>query len=365
MGEAKINKGTIAGVRVSGIVLAGSYQWTGSSFEQLRVRPLLPVALKPIIGHVLDWFEAAGIRETIICANGSTSAIRRHLDESYPSALNISYHEDGTPRGAAGCVKDAAEQSEADVFIVTDGATIPTADVTRLVEKHVASQAALTIVVHRSTSAFSDTPQFHPTGTYVFERQVLDSIPATSFHDIKENLIPKMYRDGLHIELFEVEDASPRVFNADAYLALNRWMMARASTLHNQGAKPQPSEPVAHPTAWVDKTAILVGPVVLGADVRVHASATIVGPCVIGAGTVVHAGASVARSITWDGCTIGENAFVDQCVLADHASVAPRETISGVLRLATTEARRGFRRPATVRKAGLSAHEVLPKPALT
>jgi NDP-sugar pyrophosphorylase family protein len=364
MAEAKIRKGTIAGVRVSGIVLAGSYQWTGSSFEQLRVRPLLPVALKPIIGHVLDWFEAAGILETTICANGSTSAIRRHLDETYSSALHVSYHEDGTPRGAAGCVKDAAAQSDADVFIVTDGATIPTADLASVVEKHVTSKAALTIVVHRSSAAFSDVPQFHPTGTYVFDRQVLDSIPATSFHDIKENLIPKMYRDGLHIELFEVDNVSPRVFTADAYLALNRWMMARVAADQLQPGTAHP-EPLVHPTAWVDESAILVGPVVLGAGVRVHASATIVGPCVIGAGTVVHAGASVARSITWDGCTIGENAFVDQCVLADHASVAPREAISGVLRLDSAQAQRRFRKPVPVHKPALTPREALAKPALT
>src|SRR5688572_11405049 len=195
------SKSQFGGRNVGGIVLAGTYHWSGSLFEELTARPLLPVALKPLIGHVLSWLDAAGVGETAICANGSTSALRRHLDNAYSPTLAIRYHEDGTPRGAAGCVKDAAAQiPQADTLVVTDGASIPTADIVALITRHIETGADLTVVAYKRTTSPSSTPQYCPTGTYVFNRSVLEAIPATSFHDIKETLIPRLYQEGRRSE---------------------------------------------------------------------------------------------------------------------------------------------------------------------
>jgi mannose-1-phosphate guanylyltransferase/phosphomannomutase len=335
---------------VSGIVLAGTYHWSGSPFEELKARPLLPVVLKPIIGHVLQWLDQSGISETTICANGSTGALRRHFESAYSSTLALRYHEDGSPRGAAGCVKDAANQSQADTFVVTDGASIPTSGIRELVAHHIEKQAELTVVAHKRLSPGSATPQYYPTGTFVFDRSVLDAIPATSFHDIKESLIPKLYREGRRIELFEVGDMSPRVRNAESYLALNRWMLERLVTS---------SELATHPTAWIDKSATIIGPVVLGEGVRVHASATIVGPSVIGAGTTVRSGATVARSIMWDECVIGERSFVDQCVVTERGAVDDGETLAGVLRVQSV---RNMRHRA---QASVPSANAIAKPAVS
>lgn len=356
----------IGDTQISGIVLAGTYHWTGSSFEQLRVRPLLPVALKPIVRHVLEWLDNAGVRETTICANGSTPALRRALDRSNPGALTIGYYEDGSPRGAAGCVKDAASRSTAQTFIVTDGTSIPTADISRLIATHIGREAELTIVAHRRPSPFSGAPEFCPTGTYVFDRAVLDSIPATSFHDIKENLIPKMYREGRRIELFEVDEVSPRALSAETYLALNRWMIERTIARPDvvQHSDRRSAEVVAHPTAWIEEGAVIVGPVMFGEGVRVHASATVVGPSAIGAGTVIHRGATVARSITWERAIIGEQAFVDGCVVSDGGYVEPGDVLSSVLRVEVPERRNRTLRLHS-RKGSLAAPDALARPALS
>ena len=84
------------------MVLAGSYSWHASTFEELCPRPLLPVAGKPIIDHVLDWLDVAGVPEAIICANSSTGPLRRYLDSAPKRTCGIGYYEDPSPRGAAG-----------------------------------------------------------------------------------------------------------------------------------------------------------------------------------------------------------------------------------------------------------------------
>ena len=298
------------------IVLAGSYQWTASTFDRLRPRPLLPVAESPLIEFVLDWLKSGGLERAVICGNGSTEVLRSQL-EAEPHMTEkhrrpkLSFHEDRSPRGAAGCVKDAAGLSDAPTLLVADGTSIPAFDLSELLRHHRVSGADLTIVAQRDS--------LHPAGIYVFERRVLDAVPATSFQDIKETLIPRLYRSGRKIEVFRVETVSPRVLNASTYVALNHWMVRRMV-----------SEP--HPTAWISPDAVVLGPVVFGEGVRVHAGATIVGPSSVGAGSVVEADAIVARSVIWKDCTIRSRAMVDHCILADGVDVEAASVVSNAIR---------------------------------
>lgn len=311
--------------KTEGIVLAGEYHWAASLFHELRPRPLLPVAGTPLIDYVLRWFREGGINDTIICANGSTAALRRYLSDGRRLSMDVNYYEDGTPRGAAGCVRDAAQQSRAQTLVVTDGGSIPVFDLEALLAHHRDRQAALTIAVHARAAA--GVQQYEPVGVYVFEREVLEAVPATSFQDIKEALIPKLHRQGHHVEAFPVSDRSPRVLNADSYLAVNHWMTRRL-TAESRGSQ----RVVAGRGVNVHETARVIGPVILGDGVQVGAGATIVGPTCLGEGTEVGADAVVARSVTWTGASIETQAVVDSSILADHTRVPGGTTLVSQVR---------------------------------
>jgi NDP-sugar pyrophosphorylase family protein len=345
------------------IVLAGTYH--GSSvFGSIRPRPLLPVAQKPLVEYVLGWLHDSGVPSATLCANGSTDRLRAHLADGHRIGIALGYHEDESPRGAAGCVKDAAGQSSAQTLVVADGTSIPVADLRRIVAHHRRTGAKVTIAVQRHVSPGSG-PVLQPSGIYLFERDVLDMVPSTSFQDIKESLIPKLYKAGVRVEVFELDESSPRVLNAETYLAANQWMIARmASALR---AKVGTSDALVHPSAWVDGSATLLGPVLLGPGVRVHEGALIVGPTSIGAGTTVGAGAVVARSVLWEHCIVGERAIVDQSVMADCTEVGAGVALSSAMR--GTPARPGSRvRQPVARhnpKLGSGHQDALAKPALS
>jgi NDP-sugar pyrophosphorylase family protein len=317
---------------VEAVILAGTYHWNGSAFEDLRARPLLPVAQKPLIEYVLHWLRDSAVGTATICGNGSTGAIRSYVKDGAQFAMDVQYHEDRTPRGAAGCVKDAAMARSARTFVVADGTSIPVVDLGRVLEHHRTTGALLTIVADRREPSDGDSEVLHPAGIYVFDRSVLDAVPATSFQDIKEALIPSLYRAGHRIEVFPVAHPSPRVMNAATYLATNHWMVQRLGCQTPSAGKA--GHVMGAPSAWVDPDAIIAGPVMLGAGVRVLAGATIVGPASIGAGTVVQSGAVVARSVVWDDCVIGEGAMVDNAILGDGAVVAERTTVMNTIHLA-------------------------------
>jgi NDP-sugar pyrophosphorylase family protein len=306
---------------LSAIVLAGGHQWSGSTFEQLGPRPLVPVALTPLISYALRWLRKGGIRRATVCVNGTTRVIEATLGDGGELDIDLRYYEDRTPRGPAGCARDAGLSTGAETLVIAGGTAIPTVDFGELLVSHYASGAAMTAVVHREPHSASPSPS----GVYVFDRRVLDHIAPTGFQDIKENLIPALHRAGERVLAYESSGFCPHVLNAELYLAVNQWVLQRLALEDEGGA-------LLHPRAQVDPGARLVGPVQLAADSRVEAGATVVGPTSIGAKSTVGRNALVARSVVWSRCKVGEESMVHGCVVGNDAVIAPRARLFNVVR---------------------------------
>jgi NDP-sugar pyrophosphorylase family protein len=344
---------------VRGVVLAGTYHWSGSSFEALLPRPLLPVAQAPLVSYALRWLRDGGVANATVCANSASRAVRSYLGKGNRLSMSIAYHEDWTPRGAAGCVRDAAASTDAQTLVIADGTAIPSVNIGLLLADHRSSRAAVTIVVHRDRLARAGERPLNPGGIYVFDRRALDYINETGFQDIKETLIPRLSKAGERIVTHAGLGVCPRVLNAETYLAVNHWMIEQMSTdpspLEHWGIYFETGQLIAHPTASVHPEARIIGPVLLGPHVRVGAEATIVGPVSLGAGCEVEEGALVSRSVAWERVSFGAGAAVDHGVLADDAIVAPGERLLHALKVAGSDPRRSLWEPLP---------EPLPEPLL-
>jgi mannose-1-phosphate guanylyltransferase len=322
---------------VAGIVLAGTYRWGSSPFGRLLRGPLLPIAEQPLISYPLRWLAEGGVSRTVVCANSSTGAVRSRLRGGAELGMQLTYHEDHIPRGAAGCVYDAAISTGHDTFVVVEGGLIPSVDLPALLAAHRASGDIATVVVEmerRYNAVVGERPAT-PGGIYVFDRRVLESIPELGFQDIKESLLERLYRAGERVGTFVVSGVAPRVISYESFVAVNAWVLSR---MVNGEHTPQGHHPVGeglrHHSALVDTRATIVGPVLIGPEARVKADAVLVGPTIIGAGNVVGRGAMVARSILWASCRIGDAAHVDRCLLTHGMSVPAEAMIENAIRMA-------------------------------
>jgi NDP-sugar pyrophosphorylase family protein len=320
-------------LRTHGIVLAGAYPKVHSPFDRLSLRPLLPVAQQPLITYALRWMQGGGLIRATICTNSAARAIRATLDSAM-LGMSLDYVEDWTPRGAAGCLRDAGVATDAQTFVVADGTTVPVVDLGGLLESHWESGAAVTVVAsHDRRSTGDETARMRPSGIYVMDRRVLARIAEEGFVDIKERLIPSLYRAGERVATYAAREVSPRVFDIETYLALNQWAVERTTRFD----QPRPGyrlagDAVIHESAVVEPGARLLGPVLLGPEVSVAAGATVVGPASLDRGTAVGRDAVVSRSVVWSECHVGEGAFVDRCMLADGAAVGSRQSLYSTLK---------------------------------
>jgi NDP-sugar pyrophosphorylase family protein len=317
--------------KIKGVILAGTYQWGDTAFENLLPRPLVPVAQAPLVSYTLDWLRSGGVLDATICANSAGRAVQSHFGDGRQLGMTLTYYEDWSPRGPAGCARDAGLSSGAETYVIADGSVIPTVNLEGLLETHAVCQAALTILVHHEPGA--ERSNMTPGGIYVFDRRVLDSVPATGFQDIKETLIPRLYRTGERIVTHTAYGECPRVLNARTYLAVNHWMVERLARRPEGLAHHEVrGEALIHKSARVDDGAQLIGPVLVGPDVTIRAGATVVGPATIGASSIIDEGALVSRSVAWNRCGVGAGAVVDRCLLADESVVERNASVFRTLR---------------------------------
>jgi len=333
------------------VLLAGTQVWRRTAFDQLLPRPVLPVGQLPLMAHPLRWLRAAGASRVTICANGLASQLREHLEPVQHLLPALTFHEDQSPRGAAGSARDAALATDADLFVVADATTIPDVSLLRVLMEHQESRAALTIIVQPSLGGRGTS--LVPTGLYVFSRRAFEYVPAAGYQDIKESLIPRLYAAGELVVTSEAESQCPRVLDAKTYLAVSHRTIARSAapagsigdtTLDNTGS--------IDPSARISPTALLVGPVLVGAGAEIQDGAVVVGPSAIGADSVIGRGALVSRSVIWDACTIGAGASVDCSVLSTGVSVASGARLIGAIQVSE--------RPAAVKPV----RPVVPVPAM-
>jgi len=343
VGASQTRRGADLMSDVAGVVLAGTQPWGGCDLEWVVPRALVPVANKPLIGHVLEWLAAAGVKSVDVCGNRYTDLVRRRLLTKSDTGrltcgLTVHYYEDMSPRGPAGCVRDAGALSDARTLVVVDGSLIPQVELQSIVETHRQTGAALTVVVSRDARGNGvNGDGLSPMGIYVFERSVIGHIPSNGYQDIKEALIPLLYRRGMCVMPYLASGSTPRVTNVDSYLAVNAWVLRtlwnRSRGLGSYGGDGYRSvgDAGVHRSVAIDSTVRLSGPILIGEETRVGQGVTIVGPASIGRGCHLGDGSVICRSVVWEGCTIGSHAVLDRCILTTRSNVRPDGTFRYVI----------------------------------
>jgi len=319
---------------VHGIVLAGAAQTGASRFERLGPKATLPLGLEPLVCHVIRWLLAGNVARVTLCTNrASGTDVRRCVRRAAFDDLDLDHVEDWTPRGSAGCVRDAGHGSAADLFVVVEGGIFPLVNIAALVRRHMSTGAIVTVVVHRHEEPRGgDGPgRLSPVGIYVFERRVIGLIPEAGFQGLKVWLVKRLNEAGERILPYE-DFAAPRVVCPATLLAANAWMLERMlAELSLPEGFHRLGDALVHHTAHIAPSARFVGPVLVGPCANVLEDAVLVGPTVVGDGATIETSALLARSLLLSRGTIGAGAVVDRTVVGECGVIPKWATADGIV----------------------------------
>ncbi|HET9920268.1 MAG TPA: sugar phosphate nucleotidyltransferase, partial [Ktedonobacteraceae bacterium] len=324
------------------VVMAGG---EGSRLRPLTIRrpkPMVPIAGKPVMEHILNLLKRHGITEVIVTVQYLASNIEDYFGNGSQVGMHITYSREDVPLGTAGSVKNA-EELLTEPFLVISGDALTDYNLTDIIRYHEEKHAMATLTLAHVPNplefgviitnenghitqflekpswgeVFSDTIN---TGIYVLDPKIFTYFEKNKQFDFSQELFPMMLRQGDPIYGYIANGYWCDVGNLPEY------MRANADALTGKVDIEIPAKNIGG-NIWVeegveiDDEAQLYGPIYLAHDAKVKEGAIIHGPSTIGHYTIIDERAQVDRSIVWNNSYIGERAELRGALVGSSTSI--------------------------------------------
>ncbi|HZJ40424.1 MAG TPA: nucleotidyltransferase family protein, partial [Demequina sp.] len=169
-------------------------------------KPMVPIAGRPALGHVLDLLRRHGVTEVAINLHHFPDAIRDYFGDGSQMGMSIHWAYEEELLGTAGGVKNNQWFLEGDAFLVMSGDSLTDVDLAEVIAAHRSTGGIATLVTKRvdDTSqygvvvvdderrilGFQEKPAPEEAlsdlcncGIYLFEPSIFEHIPADTFYD--------------------------------------------------------------------------------------------------------------------------------------------------------------------------------------
>ncbi len=306
-------------------------------------KPLLPVANRPIMEHVLRLLKRHGFSDTVVTVQFLAALVRNYFGDGEDVGMNLQYATEEMPLGTAGSVKNAEDALRDEPFLVISGDALTDIDLTAMVRFHREQGALVTVGLTRVPDplefgiviadedgriqrflekptwgqVFSDTVN---TGIYVMEPEVLAEVPPGESVDWSGDVFPALLKRGAPLFGYISDGYWEDVGNHESYLKAQADVLAGRVSVEMDGFEVSPGVWVAE-GAEVDPEAVLTGPLCIGDYAKVEAGAHLREYTVIGSNVVVKEGAFLHRAVVHNNVYVGQGATLRGCVVGKNTDV--------------------------------------------
>lgn len=308
-------------------------------------KPMVPAAGVPFLAHQLARAQAAGVDHVVMATSYLAEVFEPYFGDGSQLGLHLEYVTEEEPLGTGGAIRNVASRlrsTPSDPVLIFNGDILTGLDIGELVDTHTRTGADVSLHLTRVTdprafglvptddsgrvTAFLEKPQTPEeivtdqinAGAYVFNRSVIDTIPADRPVSVERETFPGLLSEGAHLQgmvdsTYWLDLGTPEAF-------------VRGSADLVLGRAPSPAVPgrcgdqLVLDTAEVAPDAKLTGGTVVGAGATVGAGARIDGSAVLD-GAVIEPGADVRDSLIGAGARIGAGTVLDGAVVGDAAVV--------------------------------------------
>lgn len=338
---------------VSAVILAAGEGRRLEPLTNRRPKPMVPIANRPLLEHVLEAVVAAGIDHVVFVVGYRQERIRNHFGDGGEWDVDIDYVEQSTQLGTGHAVLQA-ESAVDGPFVVLNGDRIvdpaivvevceraasgetPTMAVTRVDQPRAYGVVTLdgdqVVAIDEKPEGPVETGRINA-GVYGFSPAIFESIRETTTAGeltITATLNDLAVSAGVHAVSYD--DRWLDVSNLWDLLAVNAALIG-AGEAAGEGArgdeKTGDAEPTSETTGAHPDSVSVADDVVLADTVRVGPNVTLGGATAIGRNATVEAGAVVENAVVFPDAVIGAGAVVRDAIIAGNARVGPNTTIAG------------------------------------
>src|SRR5438128_2325259 len=127
------------------IVMAGGQGMRLRPLTLTRPKPMLPVANRPVLAHILEWLRGHGFSDVLVTLHYRAEDIRRAFGAGRALGLKITYRVEEQPLGTAGSVKGAEDWIGGEPFLIASGDALTDMDLGALRRRHQETSAWVTL----------------------------------------------------------------------------------------------------------------------------------------------------------------------------------------------------------------------------
>jgi mannose-1-phosphate guanylyltransferase len=311
---------------VQALILAGGEGTRLRPLTYTTPKPVMPLAGRPFLSFMLDWAHSHGVDEVILSCGFLSDDVKRVLGDIY-DGMRLRYVVEEEPLGTAGPVRLALDEGVlADRLIVLNGDVLTDIDLSAELAQHADTGARATLALYPvdDTASYGVVPTDSegrveafleksegeaPTnrinaGSYVIEREVIESIPAGRPVSFEREVFPALVGNGLYG--FAAEGYWIDIGTPERYLESTWNLLA--------GRVESKLPPRDETGSLVDESCLISG---------AH-----IGPqSVLGRHCSVGSDSRIERSVLHDRVTVGADATVRECVLAERVRVGRRAVV--------------------------------------
>ncbi len=311
------------------------------------VKPMVPVANRPFIEHVIRKLALHGIDEIVLAMGYKPDSIYEYFRDGSRLDVKLTYSLEDRPLGTAGAIRNAAPLIKESVFVL-NGDCFTDLDYSEMYRQHKDHQAKATIalthvedptrfgVVETDGSGhvlrFIEKPKWEDVtshwinaGVYILEPAVLDYIPDNQFYMFENGVFPRLLEQGEPFYAYRSTAYWIDMGTPEQYHRVNDDLLLGncSSPLHTPGDIILGRDCKIHPSAR------LSGPVMLADGCSVGAQAHIAGPAVLGRNCRIAEGAVIENSLLWDDITVAKGAIVINSIIASGAKIDKGQRLEG------------------------------------
>jgi mannose-1-phosphate guanylyltransferase / phosphomannomutase len=331
---------------MKGVIMAGGFGTRLKPLTINRPKPMVPVANRPIMEHIVALLARHGITELVSILYFQPEHITSYFGDGSRFGVEMEYVTADADYGTAGAVRNAAHLLGDDRIIVISGDVLTDFDLGSAISAHeqrgaeatialtaVENPLAFGIVILDEESGrivrflekptwgevFSDTIN---TGIYILEAAALRRVPVRTNVDFSKDLYPQMLREGAGLYGHVAHGYWRDIGNIDEYRTAHRDVLAGQVDVSFAGQR----HDLPEGTLWVADGAEIgsgvrvCGTVVVAAGAQVAADA-VLEDTVIGAQARIGEGAELRRAVLWEDCQVGRRARIVESVCASGVHI--------------------------------------------
>lgn len=342
------------------IILAGG---KGTRLRPLTVytpKPIVPVVNRPFLFYQLEGLGKASITNVTLSLSYQPNKIEEVFSNGVGNGVDLKFVTEPNALGTAGAIRFAIGTTN-EPTLVLNGDILTDADLSRVVERHKKTGAALTIALARvddpsnyglvgfdsdgRVSSFIEKPSSGKpadpslntinAGIYVLEPDVLSLIPQNENCSFEYNVFPAVLEKKMPFFAYVLENEYWRdIGTPQTYLAANLDIL---SGLVNFAPIGSDDNIETSPTAFIDSSTVIGEGCIVKPNARISNS-------VLGPGVHVEEKAVIENSVIWPhcristfseirnsivgrGCHIGRNSILRSGVVLGDKAVVPDYSI--------------------------------------